>query len=182
MTSRSTVCHSDCVTDPVSTSTPELALYELETELPTELALAFQNNASPLRMPPMISTVALSSRASLYTSTSVTLIDRLTMAPWPFSVYIASSASTPPSTGASFTATTDTVRLTAALLESPSPITNTTVRLDGACDPVGSSDELLNCTARSADCHAATDALPDRVSAPELALNVPLIPSELAAP
>jgi hypothetical protein len=56
-------------------------------------------------------------------------------------------------TGTSFTGVTVTVRATAALFESPSLITNDTVRTDVVCEPVGSSDELEYVTDRSAVCH-----------------------------
>ena len=54
----------------------------------------------------------------------------------------------------SFTGVTVTVRVTAALLRSPSLITNDTARSAVVCVPVGSSDVLEYVTARSAVCQA----------------------------
>ena len=111
---------------------------------------------------------------SVTKSASDTVIVAPTTTAASFSVYTkgANPSAKPPSIGTSFTGITVTVRATVALCTSPSLTSNVTVRFDAACVPVGSSELLLNVTARNADSHCCTlcgsDA--DSVSAPVCAL------------
>merc|ERR1719506_2283863 len=100
------------------------------------------NSTSPSCRPDVIDTVAFVRYMSVTTSTSITVMLALTIVAAPFSTYDNVVFSMPPSTGASFTASTVTERVTALLVTSPSFTVNDTVRIEVE----GSSELLLNCT------------------------------------
>ena len=140
-------------------------------------------STSPSVSPPMIATVAPSKLASVTKSTSDTVMLALTTVALSFSVYATGcTSSTPPSTGASFTGVTVTVRATVALCASPSLTSNVMVRFDADCVPVGSSELLLNVTKRNAVCQPDTDALPLSPSTPVLESYTAVMPANPANP